>query len=826
MLSIATNTTVATDSVARLQIPQPHAAIVGHVAMEVLDNGVDRVLHETEGAERVAWDHFQCQHHRDQILLLDEKPPQMTIGSPYTRSSSVIQSDSPRKRRSKSALNRIQSSDVESYSVTIKNDMVENARGQRLNEYLTRMRLQAIRDVNELASMTEKSMGRRALSLQTNNLAIRNISLEYDSSRRTEDVNDSDDRSWRYSEASSQRKQSRKKGAHHEDGLSLNSLDQLVPRKRKPASQLNNSSIWDVIGKQQSLFSGTDELGSTNNGVQRQLREHGLALIHGNSADEDTTAKYKDQHIRRTYIETLRKMEEQKRLGAQVINLRDVFSRTRSLIERLWEEMHISQHIRNDFSRRYFYPETKTNYSHVFREITFLFKMRGIHHRVLANVEMREAYIARLKEIGNSAWSNLANEQLIVSEVPTIIAALRMVTVDLVESIVEWRRTIHKQQEFLWDDGENYIQAMKSDLDFLKLSELGTLFDFSVTNNPLLLPPHLRWDQADITDGGSDRTGNDTTEIFQKVENHNDELMFQKRRAINEVRLPSIRNNRKSRTAPCKKRNFNHRRSQTDGIYNLSSLDARPFKTRKEIRKENESKGYLLRISNNDHFVDETMERLNREREDFLEKERKRTESEKLQERVAKLKMKGVSVEETVAVMIAESCTPIDRHSSLLISDDNRRRSSTSDTSWNFDDIERDSSMRTAFSLIHRYPPHYFAALPSPGTLERMRQAEKIIFQEQKYKNFLKSMEATEQAAIVIQCFVRRCLAKKYIKQLKEDQLLRQYNRQKSDDERVRKSSSSPAMDISPSENVTQTLQSYLGQMQAMFGDFTAVQNV
>lgn len=487
--------------------------------------------------------------------------------------------------------------------------------------------------------------------------------------------------------------------------------------------------------------------------------------------------------------------------------------------------MHIAQHIRNDFSRRYFYPETKTNYAHVFREITNLFKMRGIHHRVLANVEMREAYIARLKEIGNSAWSNLANEQLIVGEVPTIIAALRMVTVDLVENIVEWRKTIRKQQEFLLDDGENYIQAMKSDLDFLRLSELGTLFDFSVTNNPLLLPPHLRWNQADITEEENDRTRNGGIDIFENAESHNDDAMFKKRRTINQVRLPSIRNNRKSRTAPCKKRNFIHQQSRTENIINMSSLDSRPFKTRRDIRKENNSKGYLLQISNSDHFVDETMGRLNKERQNFVEKERRRTENEKLQQRVAKLKMKGVSVEETVAVMIAESCIPMDRHSSLLVNNESRRRSSTSDTSWNLSDIEKDSSIRNAFPL--RYPPHYFAALPSPEMLERMKRAEKIIFQEQKYKDFLKSMETTEQAAIIIQCFVRRCLAKKYIKQLKEDQLLRQYNQKmarKSIDETARNSSFSPSMDDSPSVNVAQTLQSYLGQMQVLFGDFTSVE--
>lgn len=240
-----------------------------------------------------------------------------TLLMPYTRTSSITESDSPRNRRSKSALHR-RPSDVQSYPIVIKNDMVENARGQRLNEYLTRMRLQAIRDVNELASMTEKSMGRNALSLQTKNLAIGNISVEYDSSKQTEDVNGSDDGSWRISEASMQRKQSQKKGARHEDGFSRNYLDQFVPHKRKPASQLN-SSIWDVIGKRQSLFAGMGELRSTDSTVQQQSKEHGLAHTHGNSDDEDTTVTYKDQHIRRTFIETLSKMEKQKKLGAQVV---------------------------------------------------------------------------------------------------------------------------------------------------------------------------------------------------------------------------------------------------------------------------------------------------------------------------------------------------------------------------------------------------------------------------------------------------------------------------------------------------------------------------
>lgn len=116
--------------------------------------------------------------------------------------------------------------------------------------------------------------------------------------------------------------------------------------------------------------------------------------------------------------------------------------------------MHITQKDRDRFSKQYFYPETIMNYVQIFVEISRLCKIRSIQHKVLTNVEQREVYIKRLKEIGRQISGSIGNKGLldnpiVTNEVPSIIANLRNVSVELVEAIVIWRVSEHFLVYFL-----------------------------------------------------------------------------------------------------------------------------------------------------------------------------------------------------------------------------------------------------------------------------------------------------------------------------------------------------------------------------------------
>ncbi|KAG2377762.1 hypothetical protein C9374_008847 [Naegleria lovaniensis] len=197
------------------------------------------------------------------------------------------------------------------------------------------------------------------------------------------------------------------------------------------------------------------------------------------------------------------KKREKQQMGIFDNSLREIFLRTRSLIENLWDEMNIEDSERREFSKRHFYPETLINYVNIFREITRLTGVRSIQHSVLTSLEQREVYIKRLKEIamhfngyrpGSSSLMSKLQDPMVKNEIPTIVANLRDVTIELVESIILWRSQLTKKTVFLYN-GENYMLKMRNDTDFLKLTELAPLFEvvgISVYSNPLLLPDDIR----------------------------------------------------------------------------------------------------------------------------------------------------------------------------------------------------------------------------------------------------------------------------------------------------------------------------------------------
>ncbi|KAF0983231.1 hypothetical protein FDP41_010296 [Naegleria fowleri] len=257
------------------------------------------------------------------------------------------------------------------------------------------------------------------------------------------------------------------------------------------------TSTEDDAGKNQHLNGSHNSLHSNE-----KVDENGMAFLKkttNNKLNSLTENLMLNQLIE---LVDMKKREKQQ-MGIFDNSLREIFLRTRSLIENLWDEMNIEDSERREFSKRHFYPETLINYVIIFKEITRLTGVRSIQHSVLTSLEQREVYIKRLKEIamhfngyrpGSSSLMSKLQDPMIKNEIPTIVANLRDVTIGLVESIILWRSQLTKKTVFLYN-GENYMLKMRNDTDFLKLTELAPLFEIvgiSLYSNPLLLPDDIR----------------------------------------------------------------------------------------------------------------------------------------------------------------------------------------------------------------------------------------------------------------------------------------------------------------------------------------------
>ncbi|EFC36335.1 predicted protein [Naegleria gruberi] len=261
-----------------------------------------------------------------------------------------------------------------------------------------------------------------------------------------------------------------------------------------PLSALGDVGNFDSVSEEDGIKTDKlDELGSTTMS----------SSIMKKASNNKLNAMTENLMLNQLIDLVDQKKREKQQEGIFDNSLREIFLRTRGLIENLWDEMNIEDSERRDFSRRFFYPETLINYVSIFREITRLTGVRSIQHDVLTSLEQREVYIKRLKEIamqfngyraGASSLMGRLQDPMVKNEIPTIVSNLRNVTIELVESILLWRSQLTKKTVFLYN-GENYMLKMRNDVDFLKLTELAPLFEIvgiTIDSNPLLLPDDVR----------------------------------------------------------------------------------------------------------------------------------------------------------------------------------------------------------------------------------------------------------------------------------------------------------------------------------------------
>ncbi|KAF0686060.1 Aste57867_22122 [Aphanomyces stellatus] len=110
----------------------------------------------------------------------------------------------------------------------------------------------------------------------------------------------------------------------------------------------------------------------------------------------------------------------------------------------------------------------------------------GMELDVLKAIILREDYIGRLREMAESA-----TPYAVVGSMANTLDMLRLTTVEVVETIVTWRKQQPKHMPFKWN-GVNYLLKIPSDLDFLEQCDVMVRWlGFSMLRNPFVVPDNL-----------------------------------------------------------------------------------------------------------------------------------------------------------------------------------------------------------------------------------------------------------------------------------------------------------------------------------------------
>ena len=128
----------------------------------------------------------------------------------------------------------------------------------------------------------------------------------------------------------------------------------------------------------------------------------------------------------------------------------------------------------------------------------------GMHNRrnqsiqVEKCIEIREGFLYLLQEISERPINGPQEKDSLAKELQQIISPLRSATLDTIEAIQKWAHLSSLAvQDYQWK-GVSYIIKLQTDLNFIAHSEIASLLDFVVTNNPL-----LQQLQSDSKDGNN-----------------------------------------------------------------------------------------------------------------------------------------------------------------------------------------------------------------------------------------------------------------------------------------------------------------------------------
>lgn len=338
--------------------------------------------------------------------------------------------------------------------------------GSHLNDLLTDTLHQTKAELKQLTQLTKQKWGRKALlyqnQLKANEEMLKKRMEKKKSTRRLKDM----------------KKESSEDGDDAYDAFNL------------------YDAGGDLLSARTNLKSDSSLLDEENVQKKKQKPENKLSMMQAITQIQEAAQNVKSQRdyeLLNELIESLKEKEQQRMKKANTKSqFTDVFDRTKMLLEELWEEMQVPEEDRQSFGRLAFNAKSIGNCVLIFEEFSRLCRIRTLHHDILTKIEEREVFRKRLHELDTNARNGVTS--LILEEVISIIASIRNVSVQLVEGIQKWRETHSCPKIFSWNN-ENYVMKIKSDLNWLKMSNFSQYFPFALEDNPLLLLHHQRCEE-------------------------------------------------------------------------------------------------------------------------------------------------------------------------------------------------------------------------------------------------------------------------------------------------------------------------------------------
>jgi hypothetical protein len=200
------------------------------------------------------------------------------------------------------------------------------------------------------------------------------------------------------------------------------------------------------------------------------------------------------------YVRLPKKLERQTEI---IISAEDLDS-LKLQLRQSWEEHEVPKELQACFESCVYRLSRRKAAAFISKEMLHLHEKSATVLAAIQAVQLREASMNILREIvAHVDHSSDAELQQALPACAETLETHRMLSLNAVDTIVKWREglvyallinntpesyRLAKQVAFTWK-GTNYLVKMKTDNDFLKLSSLERLFNFSSKNDPFLVVP-------------------------------------------------------------------------------------------------------------------------------------------------------------------------------------------------------------------------------------------------------------------------------------------------------------------------------------------------
>lgn len=174
-------------------------------------------------------------------------------------------------------------------------------------------------------------------------------------------------------------------------------------------------------------------------------------------------------------------------------------------LERLWKEKELPEPIRKIYRNSIKKLPNEAAKSFVSTEVSLLASGNSLILLCLNSVLAREESIEMIKAVDKKLgfkkdWEFIEE---IVEECSEILAAYRMITLDFVDRLFEWKTFMEKilnvKEVDIEYDGQKYLQKIFYDMLFLSQSQIGKVFKFSDKFDPFLRFP------SSVVQGNTDK---------------------------------------------------------------------------------------------------------------------------------------------------------------------------------------------------------------------------------------------------------------------------------------------------------------------------------